>query len=253
MHEAQSSLNPKLSVIIITKNEAEMIEGCLQSVNFADEIIVVDSGSTDQTVEISKQYTPNVYETDWPGFGIQKNRALSYAKGEWILSLDADERVSSKLAREIVRAIQSNTYVAYDLKFSPYFMGRKIRFGDWRQKHHVRLFQKKCGKFDNAIVHENLEIQGPIGELKGEMLHFSYRSQADVDRKVKVYSRYGAEKLRKAGRLGGFYIALLKGAFAFLRGYFIKLGFLDGWAGFRIAWMNTRYTFFKYLWIKNKK
>ncbi len=239
-----------LSVILICRNEAGMVEDCLRSIAFADEIIILDSGSQDRTVEIVKRYTPHVFQTDWQGYGIQKNRALSHAKGDWVLSIDADERVSSELAKEIQEVIKNKNYAAYEIPFEPYFLGQKIKFGDWRNDCKVRLFQRMLGRFDDAIVHENLKISGPIGKLKNTMLHFSYLDQSEIDHKVMLYAEAGAEKLRQQGRMGGFYIGLIKGSFAFIRGYLIKLGFLDGLAGLKLAWMNARCTFLKYFWVR---
>lgn len=252
---------PSLSLILICKNEERMIEGCLQSallISPAIEIIILDSGSTDKTLEIAQKYTKNIYKTDWPGFGIQKNRALSYATGSWVLSLDADERVSEKLAQEIQTMIQlTPAFVspirdisAFDIPFESYFFNKKIRFGDWSGEHHIRLFKKSQAVFDQAPVHENLKISGSIQKLQNPILHYSYTHQSQINQKIKTYARAGAEKLRKKGKLGGFYIGLIKASFTFLRGYLFKLGFLDGLAGLQIAWMNTRYTFFKYYWVK---
>lgn len=251
-----TSLSLSLSLILICKNEEEMLEDCLKSALLITpylEIIIVDSGSTDQTLEIAKKYTKKIYQTqDWPGFGIQKNRALSYATGEWILSLDADERVSPELAQEIKNNLRNpDPFIsAFDISFQSYFLGKKIKFGDWRGDHQACLFKKNQGIFDQALVHENLKITGAIQKLNNPIIHFSYRKNSDIQKKINHYGHLSAMQLRQQGKTGGFYIALLKASFTFLRGYLFKLGFLDGLAGLKIAWMNTRYTFFKYYWVK---
>lgn len=252
-----------LSVILICKNEAEMIRDCLESLRgLADEIIILDSGSTDRTLDIAREYTAHVYLTDWPGFGVQRNRALGYVTGDWVLSIDADERVTPESAEEIKSVINHGPIkqgaincapTAYYVPFEPYFLGKKIKFGDWRNDYKLRLFKKDSWKFDDAPVHENLISSGSsgvIGKLKNSMLHFSYSNQNQIDQKVMFYARAGAEKLRQKGKTGGLYIGLLKGGFAFVRGYLIKLGFLDGMAGFKLAKMNARYTFWRYFWVK---
>jgi len=248
-------MTASLSLILICRNEERMIEDCLKSalkITPDLEIIILDSGSTDQTLDIAKKYTANIYQTDWPGFGIQKNRALSYATGDWVLSLDADERISEPLAQEIKNILQNTDQKisAFDIPFESYFLSKKIRFGDWSGEHHIRLFKKSQAVFDKAPVHENLKITGAIQKLQNPILHYSYTHPAQINQKIKAYAQAGAEKLRKKGKLGGFYIGLLKAGFTFIRGYCFKLGFLDGLAGLKLAWMNTRYTFFKYYWVK---
>jgi len=244
-----------LSLILICKNEEEMLEDCLKSALLISpdlEIIILDSGSTDRTLEIAKKYTAHIYQTqDWPGFGAQKNRALSYASKDWVLSLDADERVSPELAQEIKNNLNNPdpAISAFDITFQSYFLGTKIKFGDWRGDHQACLFKKNQGLFDQALVHENLKITGKIQKLKHPIIHFSYRKQSDIEKKITHYARLSAQQLREKGKAGGFYLALIKSSFTFLRGYLFKLGFLDGIMGLKLAWMNTRYTFFKYYWV----
>lgn len=238
--------SPKLSIILIVRDEAQMLPDCLKSVSFADEIIVLDSGSNDNTVEIAKQFTNHVFETDWPGYGVQKNRALEKATGRWVLSIDADERVTPALAQEIQQAIQQNDAAAYDIPFHSYFLGKRIRFGDWRGEHHVRLFCRDKASFDDAVVHENLNIDGAIKRLNNAMLHYSYTDQAEVDRKVENYAQAGAQRLLQKGKRGGLLIALPKAGFAFFRSYLLKLGFLDGIAGYKLAKSIAQYTYRRY-------
>lgn len=236
-----------LSTIIITKNEADMIEGCLQSVAFSDEIIVLDSGSTDKTVELAKRYTHHVEITDWPGFGKQKNRALKEATKDWVLSIDADERITPALSAEIQNTIsQAHTPVAFYIKRHSFFLGKRIRFGDWMGEKVIRLFKRDQACFDDAPVHEKVIVSGEMRTLKAPMLHYSYRDQADIDKKVSLYAQVGFEKLKAAGKKSTPLKVVLKALWTFTRGYFLKLGFLDGSAGLKVALMNTRYTYKRY-------
>lgn len=241
---------PRLSVTIITKNEAHRIERCLRSVAFADEIVVVDSGSTDATVDIARRLGARVLVTDWPGFGVQKNRALDLARGDWVLSLDADEVVGPELSRSIqavlARAARGETLPdAYWITRSSRYCGRTIRFGDWRNDRVLRLFRRGCARFSDDLVHERLVCSGRQDTLSGLLEHDSVDSPADAREKAERYARLGADKLRARGR-GGLVPALTHGLWTFLRGYLLRLGLLDGSAGFAIAWLNARSTFLRY-------
>lgn len=239
---------PSLSIIIIARNEAEDIRACLESVKWADEIIVLDSGSTDGTPAICREYTEKVYVTDWPGYGVQKNRALQKASGNWILSLDADERVSDILRQEILQTINSQeTYVAYAIPFEATYCGKPIKYGAWHNKLHIRLFQRNCGQFTDALVHENITINGKIGKLKSPMIHHTYKSLEEMLDKLNRYSTDGAQQRLREGKTANFATALLHGSWTFLRSYFLQLGFLDGKAGFLIAVSNAEYNFYRYL------
>lgn len=236
-----------LSVIIITKNEAHDIRDCLESVRWANEIIVLDSGSTDNTIAICQEYTNKVFSTDWPGFGPQKNRALEKATGNWVLSLDADERIPPALQEEIKTAIQQNKYDAYSIPRQSLYCGKLIKYGAWHSKRHVRLFKRNCGKFDNALVHENIIITGKVGGLLNPMLHYTYQNLAEAIEKMNFYSSASALQRFNKGKKGGLFSAILHGGWAFLRSYFLQLGFLDGKAGFMLAVSNAEYSYYCYL------
>ena len=262
---------PRLSVTIITKNEAHRIERCLRSVAFADEIVVVDSGSTDTTVDIARRLGARVVETDWPGFGVQKNRALDLARGDWVLSLDADEVVGDELRGEIQRVVdgrfdggsdacsdarsdahfvdsdatRSNGPDGYWITRSSSFCGRTIRHGDWRNDRVLRLFRRGRARFTNDAVHERVDCPGPQARLGGLLMHDSVDSFEDALEKTDRYARLGAERLRARGR-GGLVSALVHAGWTFLRGYLIRLGALDGRAGLVIAALNARGTYLKY-------
>lgn len=236
-----------LSVIIITKNEAHDIGACLDSVRWADEIIVVDSGSTDDTVAICRTYTDKVFITDWPGYGPQKNRALNYATQEWVLSLDADEQVTPALREEIQSVLQAPHKAGYQIPRQSTYCGKLIRYGAWRQKPVLRLFQRQLGKFDDAIVHENVLVAGPIGYLKAPLLHHTYQNLEEMLEKMNAYSSASALQKYKAGKKGGLFSALVHGLWAFLRSYVLQLGFLDGKFGFILAISNAEYAYYRYL------
>ncbi len=241
----------KLSVIIITKNEEKDIEACIQSVRFANEIIVLDSGSTDKTVEICRQYTPHVYETDWPGYGVQKNRALAKARMPWVLSIDADERVTEALAHEIQAKLAKNTDCdAFTMPRVSYFLGKKIRFGTWAGEQHLALFKREKAQFSEVVVHEKVTAKASvlkIGQLKKPLEHRTYASLEELLEKTNQYSTLGAKKRFDLCKRGGIMIAIGRSLFAFLRGYVFKLGFLDGREGFLVAVSIAEECFWRYV------
>jgi len=235
-----------LSVILITYNEESNIVDCLSSVTFADEIIVVDAGSTDNTVQLGGLFTDKIIRTaDWPGFGIQKNRALSYAQGEWVLSLDADERVTSALQEEISQILQqASPYTAFRLPRLSYYCGRCLQHSG--RDYVVRLFQKKYARFSQDLVHEKVEVwQGPVGTLKAPLLHYSFVSCEEVLEKVNRYSSASAQM--QQGKPSSLAKAIWHGAWAFLRTYVLKRGFLDGREGFMLAVSNAEGTYYRYV------
>jgi glycosyltransferase involved in cell wall biosynthesis len=236
----------KLSVIVITKNEAHNIRACLESVAWADEIIVVDSGSTDETVAIAREFTSRVYSHDWPGFGAQKNRALGYATGDWVLSLDADERVTPELRAQINNLMERADKDGYLLPRLSQFCGQFIRHSGWYPDYVLRLFKRVRGHFSDHLVHENVILQGSVGKLTSPLLHYSYLTAADVDRKVEQYASAAAQQMHNKGKVAYGFDAPVRAAWALFRTYCLRLGFLDGVAGFRIACMNARTTYLKY-------
>ncbi|MBK8971917.1 MAG: glycosyltransferase family 2 protein [Hahellaceae bacterium] len=239
----------KLSVILITKNEADCIARCLDSVAFADEIIVVDSGSQDDTVDICKRYTEKVFATDWPGFGLQKQRALDQAKGEWVLSIDADEWVTPPLAAEIQEAIQQADAQtsAYEIPRLSSYCGRPMRHGGWFPDYCLRLFRREKGRFTPVPVHERIEVDGLIKRLHTPFQHEAFVDLEEVLRKVNGYSSLGARQQFEAGKRGSLSKAVLKGLWAFIRTYFLKAAFMDGREGFMLAVSNAEGTYYKYL------
>jgi glycosyltransferase involved in cell wall biosynthesis len=238
---------PKLSVILITRDEASNIAACLESVAWADEIVVVDSGSTDETPAICRRYTPNVTVTDWPGFGPQKNRALDRATGDWVLSIDADERVTPELRSEIEQALKAPDAEAYELPRLSSYLGQAMRHGGWWPDHVTRLFRRGSARFSEARVHETLEVNGSTGRLKQHLIHHPFRSLDQVIAKMDSYSTAAAAGMAERGRSAGLTSAVLHGFFAFLRTYVLRAGFLDGRLGFVLAVSNAEGAYYKYL------
>lgn len=237
----------KLSVIIIAKNEAFNIGPCIESVAWADEIIVVDSGSTDDTARIARESGAQVYlHADWPGFGPQKNRALNYATGEWVFSIDADERVTPELRTEIELAMDEGEADGYYCPRLSQFCGKYIHHCGWYPDYVLRLFKRGAGRFSDSLVHESVLLTGKTAKLRSPLLHYSYLSSADVERKVEHYSTAAARQMYEAGKRSGWVAAALSGGWAFVRTYVIRLGVFDGAAGWNIARMNARTTYLKY-------
>lgn len=241
-----------LSVAIIACNEAHRIARCLQSVAFADQIVVLDSGSTDDTVAIARGLGADVEVTpDWPGFGLQKNRALARCRYRWVLSIDADEQVSDALAAEILRVLceasSEATVAGYWLRRSSRYCGQVIRHGLWGNDRVLRLFERQRGRFTDARVHESLVCDGETRVLEGILVHDSVDSPEDARSKARRYAFLGAEALRARGR-GGSLQGGVHAGWSFVRGYLLRAGFLDGRFGLTLARLNAAGTFWKYHW-----
>lgn len=241
-----------LSVAIIACNEAHRIARCLQSVSFADQIVVLDSGSTDDTVAIARGQGADVEVTpDWPGFGPQKNRALARCRYRWVLSIDADEQVSDALAAEILRVLREApaeaTVAGYWLRRSSRYCGQVIRHGLWGNDRVLRLFERQRGRFTDARVHESLVCDGETRVLEGILVHDSVDSPEDARSKARRYAFLGAEALRARGR-GGALQGGVHAGWSFVRGYLLRAGFLDGRFGLTLARLNAAGTFWKYHW-----
>ena len=238
-----------LSVILITKNEEANLKDCLESVSFADEIIVVDSQSSDKTQEIAQSFSAKLEITsDWPGFGPQKNRALNLATKEWVLSIDADERVTPELKQEILATMaSSNAADCYAIPRSSWYCGRFMKHSGWCPDYVDRLFKRGTAKFSDHLVHERLLPTGSSGKLKNHFLHYSYRNFSQVLKKVDVYSSAAAQQAFKQGKKGGLGEALIQGFWAFFRTYVLRRGFLDGKHGLALAISNAATSYYKYL------
>jgi glycosyltransferase involved in cell wall biosynthesis len=241
---------PLLSVIVITKNESARIDACLASVAFADEWVVVDSESSDDTGERARRFGALVFSfADWPGFGAQKQRALDRASGRWVLAIDADERVTPELAASIQRALAAGEVgpVAYEISRLSSFCGRWIRHGDWYPDRVLRLFRRDKARFSADRVHERVIVEGLAGRLDGELLHDTMPTLDDALAKMNRYSSESAAERAAAGQRGGLATAIGHAAWAFVRGYVVKRGFLDGAAGFTVAVYVADGTFWRYM------
>jgi (heptosyl)LPS beta-1,4-glucosyltransferase len=238
---------PKLSVTLITKNEADHIGAALQSVAWADEIVVVDSNSTDETVAIARQYTDRVEVRDWPGYVDQKNYAASRASHDWILSLDADERVTPDLAGEI-RAVLADApgHEAFRVPRVTWHLGRWIRTTDWYPDFQTRLYDRRAARWAGRLVHESVSVTGRTGRLRGELQHYAYRDVADHLETIDRYSTYAAQEMFERGRRAGLFDLAVHPPLAFLRNYLLKGGVRDGAAGFVISRANAFYVFLKF-------
>jgi glycosyltransferase involved in cell wall biosynthesis len=246
-----------LSVIIITKNEEANLQACLESVSFADQWIVVDSASTDNTQAIARAFGAEVTETTaWPGFGPQKNLALSLASGDWVLSLDADERVTPALAAEIRQAIENTGIDAYEIPRLTQFCGQWIRHCGWTPDPVLRLFRRGQGEFSDDLVHERVLLRsGALSRLKTQLLHYSYPTPAHYWRKLEHYSVAWAEQSHARGKASSMPRAVTSGLMAFFKSYIFRLGILDGSMGFAVCAMQAQAAFGKYftLYCLNQK
>ena len=246
-----------LSVIVITHNESANIRDCLLSLGFADEVVVLDSGSTDGTPDMARDLGAVVhFSSDWPGFGPQKNRALQLARFPWVLSLDADERVSPELALQIQRVVAEDADVAYEIPRLTQFCGRWIHHCGWTPDYVLRLFKRDAARFSEDLVHERVLLaQGATARLSVPILHYSYPTPAHYWRKLEQYSQAWAEQRFARGENTSLLRAGLAGVVAFLRSYVLRLGFLDGAMGFAVCTMQAQAAFGKYfaLYCLNQK
>jgi glycosyltransferase involved in cell wall biosynthesis len=237
-----------LSVIVITQNEAHNIEACLRSVPFADQLVVLDSGSTDGTVQIARSMGAEVsVNTDWQGFGTQKNRALALASSEWVLSIDADERVSTELQAEIRSAVEAGSFDVYSFPRLSSYCGQFMHHSGWYPDRVTRLFRRHSARFSDDLVHETIVTSSKIGQLHSRLLHESFRNFEVVLDKVNFYSTAGAKSLLSKGKTASLSKALRHGLWAFFRTYFLRLGFLDGRMGLILAVSNAEGTYYRYL------
>ena len=237
----------RLSVVIITKNEEKNIRRCLESVKWADEIIIVDSQSEDRTLEIAQEFNAKIYSPEWRGYGPAKQDGVKHASYDWILSVDADEEVTSDLTQEIQSVLSSdNTKAGYYMPRKTNFLGKWINHSNWYPDYVLRLFNKQHGGFNDNVVHEAVEINGEIAYLKNDLLHYSYPHLDEYFRKFNIYTLMGAEELLKRGKKAGFFEICVKPTAAFIKHYFIKKGFLDGLEGFLISFLSAVAVMVKY-------
>ena len=238
---------PKLSVTIITKNEAADIADALASVAWADERIVVDSCSTDDTSAIAARLGARVVSREWSGYVAQKNYAASLATNDWILSLDADERVTPALAREIQNTLSRDpAHRAYRIPRVTFHLGRWIRTTDWYPDYQLRLYDRRAAEWTGRYVHEGVAVKGTIGRLRHDLQHYAYRDAAEHLETIDHYTTLAARQMFEQGRRATALDLALQPAFAFFRNFILKRGFLDGSVGLTISRMNANYVRLKF-------
>jgi len=245
-----------ISVYIIAFNEAEKIRDCLNSVQWADEIIVADSYSTDGTSEIAESLGAKVVHIPFDGYGELRNKAISYCTGDWIMSLDSDERCTEKVRDEILSLINNTTLDIFKIPRKNYFMGKWINHSGWYPNfRQPQLFRNGSMSYDSKKVHEGFisHSEKKIGEINNSIWQFPFKNAEEIIQKTNRYSSLGAEKLKNAGGTGGIFKAFLHGLWSFIKHYFFKLGFLDGGPGFVIAFANFEGTFYRYVKLTEEK
>jgi glycosyltransferase involved in cell wall biosynthesis len=243
---------PKLTVTIITRNESANIGAALASVSWADEIVVVDSHSTDDTVAIARRATDRVVVRDWPGFSAQKNFAASEASHDWILSIDADERVTPALADEVRRVVDGEpTARGFRIPRVSYYLGRWVRTTDWYPDPQLRLYDRRAAQWVGAYVHESVSVTGgAVGRLRAELQHIPYRDIAHHIQTIDRYTTLSAAQMRERGRTVSAPGVAARSAAAFLRNYLLKGGWKDGAVGLMVSGLNSYYVYLKFakLW-----
>ena len=242
---------PKLSVTVITRNESVNIAGALQSVAWADEIVVVDSESTDDTVAQARRFTDRVVVRPWAGYAAQKNVAASLAAHDWILSVDADERVTPALASEIRTTLAADPpHDGYRIPRVAHHLGRWIRTTDWYPDDQLRLYDRRAAEWTGAYVHESVRVNGRVGRLRNELQHYPYRDVTDHLETIDRYTTLAARDMLERGRRAGMLQIAGHPLFAFLRNYLLRGGIRDGVPGLIISTLNAYYVFLKFskLW-----
>jgi len=236
-----------VSVAIITKNEERNIEEALRSVREFNDIVVVDDFSNDHTVEICRKYTDRIYQHPWEGYAKQKQRAINYAREEWVLVLDADERVTPRLQEEISRKIRSTSCNGFYIPRKNFFLGKWIRHSGWWPDYTLRLFRKSHARMEERKVHERIIVDGAVGYLESPMEHYTYRTISEYIKKMDIYSTLAAEELKGSSIKWPLLSMIFNPPFTFIKMYFLRQGFRDGIHGLILATFYSFYTFLKYV------
>ncbi len=246
---------PRLSIIVITKNEAANIGACLDSVAFADEIVVVDDSSTDGTAAIASAKGARVLDRKFDGFGAQKAFALSQAAGDWVLSIDADERATPALAPEIAQAMNDASVNGYEIPRLSSFCGRQMRHSGWYPDYVLRLFRRDKARFSDDLVHERIVCDGKVARLRNDLLHAPVARLEDALSRMDRYSTAGAAMTIARGKRVGFSSGITHGLWSFFRTFILRGGFLDGREGFLLAVANAEGTYYRYMkaWLAGRK
>jgi glycosyltransferase involved in cell wall biosynthesis len=238
---------PPLSVVIIARNEEDRIGGAIASVPFADEVVVLDSGSDDGTVALARSLGARVVETDWPGHVAQKNRALTHASHDWVLSIDADERVSPALAESIRAALAGVSEVrGYRMSRLSWWMGAPVRHGTWYPDRRIRLFRRDAARWVGVDPHDRVEVDGPVAPLTGDLHHHPYRSLSDHLTTIDAYTARHVEVARSQGVTARWWDVVLRPPLHFVKAILLKRGFLDGVRGWCIAGLGAMYVLVKW-------
>ncbi len=246
---------PRLSVVVITRNEAANIRAALESVRWADELVVVDSGSTDETLRIARELADRVTAHEWQGYGAQKNHAAGLAAHDWILSLDADERVSPALAREIRSLLDAEPAArGYRCPRVTRYLGRWIRSTDWYPDLQLRLYDRRAARWSDRLVHESVAVDGAVGRLRGELEHHAYRDVSHHLQTIDRYTTLAARQMRREGRRAGWIDLAVRPPAAFVRNYVLRGGMRDGALGLVVSLLNAGYVFLKFakLWERQR-
>ena len=242
-----------LSVVIITKNEAHIIEKVLQSLQgVSNDVIIVDSGSTDGTQAIGKKFNATIIETGWDGYGANKNKGNAGAANDWIFSLDADEAIDEELKQALQQIDFTDEKFIYEVKRKNFFCNKPIHYGEWAGDKAIRLFNRKVASWNDAAVHENLVFSNDtkVVLLKGSLLHYTVNNVEDYLEKTERYAKLSAKKYFEQGKKTNYFKIYFAPLFTFLQHYVFRLGFLDGRLGFFIAKTTARYTYLKYYYLK---
>jgi glycosyltransferase involved in cell wall biosynthesis len=237
----------KVSAVIITKNEEENLKDCLDSLQWVDEIVVIDSYSDDNTIEIAKRYTNQVYKNEWSGYAQQRNYGANIASHNWIISIDADERISEELANEIRETLSNPKYVAYNIPMQNYVFNRWMKHSGLGKQYHIRLYNKTLCKWD-SLIHEDIETNGEVGKLNHKMLHLAYKNVSELMYKIDKYTDLEAEKLVASKKNPSLIKFILYPPVIFIYKYFYQQGFRDGVAGF--AWAISLFYYHNVKFIK---
>jgi glycosyltransferase involved in cell wall biosynthesis len=242
---------PPVTVTVITRNEAHCLADALGSVSWADELIVVDAESTDDTVAVARRFTDRVFVRPWNGYSEQKDHAASLARNDWIFSLDADEQVTPALAQQIQQTLAGEPDArGYRVLRLNFHLGRWIQSTDWYPDYQLRLYDRRTSHWNGRVVHESVTVQGPVKHLSGELLHHPYRDLSEQLSKMDLYATLSAEHMRRRGARATLTGLIAHPPLAFLRNYVLKAGFRDGKAGLIISLVNSFYVMLKYakLW-----
>lgn len=249
---ARSAEAPQLSAIIIAKDEAHNLPDCLATLNWVHEIIVVvDETSNDNTAAVAREYTNKVFTRTWGGYALAKNFALAQATGEWVLSIDADERVTPELREEICALLTASPQCdGYEMPRLANFVGKWIMHGGWYPGYVLRLFRRDAGGFDNVAVHEAIQVQGNVGRLRHHLLHYTDPSIRHYFEKFNRYTALAAEEMQRRGKRFHVWDLLIRPSWFFFRMYILRTGFMDGLPGLMLATFSAAYVFTKYakLW-----